>query len=46
MFPFSWPLRDDYLYIKVYDKEIIARNEGLAYGNFQLGKFIEEAYEN
>jgi hypothetical protein len=39
-YPFTWPLRDDLLYIKVYDKEIVLRNEGLAFGNYSLRNYI------
>ena len=26
LFPYKWPVKDDYLYLKVYDKELVLRN--------------------
>ena len=46
LFPFSWPVKDDFLYVKVYDKELVLSNEDLAYGNLSLRDYIEEAYDN
>jgi len=46
VFPFKWPVRDDLLYVKVYDKELVLSNADLAYGNRGLAPYIQEAYDN
>ena len=46
IFPIKMPLKDSTISFKVYDQNIVERNDFLASSTYVIDKYLQRAYEN